>query len=174
MDYKKVIEELNEMEAAGVIGKYAIGGAVATTFYPVEATRTEDIDIFVVLKTGAGHPLEPLREIFSYLRGKGYVVDALGYAVIGGWKVQFLPPTSPLDEEALAESVEHQLDGLPTRVFSLEHLTAIALKVGRPKDKERIIEFRKSASLDVQRLSEILTRHQLMERWEKFNRFIDG
>ena len=44
------IAVINEMQAAGVIGKYAIGGAVAATFY-IEPTSTYDIDVFIPLKT---------------------------------------------------------------------------------------------------------------------------
>jgi hypothetical protein len=35
--------------------------------------------------------------------------------VIAGWPVQFLPPGTPLVEEALDEAVEHDLGGAPVR-----------------------------------------------------------
>src|SRR5437867_10559117 len=48
--------------------------------------------------------------------------------VISGWPVQFIPPTSPLVEEALANAAEMQVDGLSARVFTPEYLAAIALQ----------------------------------------------
>jgi len=43
---KATLQVINEMRAAGVIGRYAIGGAVGATFY-LEPAATLDIDIFV-------------------------------------------------------------------------------------------------------------------------------
>jgi hypothetical protein len=37
------------------------------------------------------------------------------YVVIAGWPVQFLPPTGPLVEEALADAVTVQVEGIPAR-----------------------------------------------------------
>jgi hypothetical protein len=48
--------------------------------------------------------------------------------VIAGWPVQFLPPTSPLVEEALGETQDVDVEGEPASVFSGEHLAAIALQ----------------------------------------------
>jgi len=43
---KETLEVINQMQADGVIGKYAIGGAVGATFYLAPAA-TIDVDIFV-------------------------------------------------------------------------------------------------------------------------------
>ena len=43
---KATLEVINRMQADGVIGQYAIGGAVGATFY-LEPVATLDIDIFV-------------------------------------------------------------------------------------------------------------------------------
>lgn len=43
---KVTLEAVNQMQADGVIGKYAIGGAVGATFY-LEPAATVDLDIFV-------------------------------------------------------------------------------------------------------------------------------
>jgi hypothetical protein len=47
---KVTLETINQMQADGVIGKYAIGGAVGATFY-LEPAATLDVDIFVTLPT---------------------------------------------------------------------------------------------------------------------------
>ena len=62
------------------------------------------------------------------------------YIVIGGWPVQFLPPTGPLVDEALGQAVETDVEGVRARVFSAEHLAAIALETGRAKDKARLLQ----------------------------------
>ena len=67
--------------------------------------------------------------------------------------------------EALQDSVERDIDGVPVRVFTAEHLAAIAFDLGRPKDRRRLDQFREEKALDAHRLSQILERHGLLERW---------
>lgn len=47
---------INRMQADGVIGRYAIGGAVGATFY-LEPSATADVGIFVTLPTAPGTSL---------------------------------------------------------------------------------------------------------------------
>jgi hypothetical protein len=63
---KGTLETINQMEAAGVIGRYAIGGAVGATFY-LEPAATLDIDIFISLQKAAGSRLLSLAPIYEYL-----------------------------------------------------------------------------------------------------------
>lgn len=58
------------MQADGVIGLYAIGGAVGATFY-LEPVATLDIDVFVSLQDGSGSPLISLTPIYDYLLARG-------------------------------------------------------------------------------------------------------
>jgi len=58
---------------------------------------------------------------------------------------------------------------VPVRVLSAEHLAAIALETGRPKDHARLVQFVDSGILDEQRLAAILGRHGLLERWREFH-----
>jgi hypothetical protein len=80
-----------------------------------------------------------LAPIFSYLKDKGYVEHQAEGVVIGGWPVQFLPVADDLDAEALAQAQELEVGtadaAVKTRVLRAEHLVAIALRVGRPKDE---------------------------------------
>jgi hypothetical protein len=66
---KATIEAINRMQADGVIGGYAIGGAVAATFY-LEPTATVDLDVFVALPVGRGE-LISLEKIYDYLKKSG-------------------------------------------------------------------------------------------------------
>ena len=62
------------------------------------------------------------------------------------------------------------MDGEPTRVFSAEHLVAIALETGRGKDMARILQFVEAGLLDADRLEIILVRHGLAARWASFEK----
>ena len=84
--------------------------------------------------------------------------------------MQFLPPTAPLAEEALQDAVPMDVDGTPTRVFTAEHLAAIALQTGRAKDKARLLQFVEEGALDATRLEAILARHHLQEAWQRFGK----
>ena len=56
MNIRDTIAAVNQMQADGVIGRYAIGGAVGATFY-LEPVATLDVDIFVTFRPGAGSRL---------------------------------------------------------------------------------------------------------------------
>lgn len=71
-------------------------------------------------------------------------------------------------EEALAQAVETDVEGVRTRVMTAEHLTAIALETGRAKDAARILQFIESGALDADKLDDILQRHGLIAKWERF------
>ena len=79
---------------------------------------------------------------------------------------------TPLVEEALRDAVEEEVEGISVRVFTAEHLAAIALEVGRAKDKARVLQFIEEGALDASRFESILARHSLQSRWEIFQRQI--
>lgn len=163
---KATLEVINRMRTEGVIGKYAIGGAVGATFY-LEPSATLDIGVFVSLQTMPGSVLIAVAPVYTYLTSHGYKTEG-EYIVIEGWPVQFLPPVDALTEEALEQAIETEVEGIRTWVMTAEHLVAIALKTGRPKDYARILQFIESGILDTSRLNSILSRHGLLEKWEQF------
>ncbi len=168
---KATLEIIDRMQADGVIGQYAIGGAVGATFY-LEPVATLDVDIFVSLPTTSGRTLLTLAPIYDYLTRRGYRTEG-EYVVIEDWPVQFLPPTNALGEEAVAQAVATEVEGVPTRVISAEHLVAMALQTGRAKDFSRILQFVESGVLDADKLDAILNRHGLLDKWEQFaNKFL--
>jgi hypothetical protein len=169
---KGAIAVINEMRDAGVIGQYAIGGAVAATFY-VEPAATFDIDVFVGLKSSPGRVLATLDPIYDYLVRNRRHQTSGEHIVILDWQVQFLPSDgSPLLEEALAQAVEKDVEGMPVRVFTAEHLDAIALQLGRAKDRLRLVQFFEERVIDEARFSSIIERHGLVKRWDEFKRQI--
>lgn len=171
MRLREVIEVLNQMQKDGVMDRYAIGGAVGATFY-LEPVSTLDVDIFVTLPAVPGSRIVSPKPIFDYLTSRGCQTEG-EYIVIAGWPVQFLAPSSPLVEEALAQAVEQDVEGTPARVFTAEHLAAIALQTGRAKDKARVLQFIEAGVLDAKRFEAILSRHALVDRWQQFeNQFL--
>ena len=168
MSIRDVIVTINQMEADGVIDRYAIGGAVGATFY-LEPVSTLDVDVFVAFQLEPGQLIASLKPLFDYLASHGCPMKG-EYVMIAGWPVQFLPTTGPLVEEALAEAVEADVEGVAARVFSAEHLAAIALQTGRAKDKARLLQFIEEGALDTARFQEIVRRHDLVDAWTKFER----
>lgn len=161
---KETLAVVEQLHAEGVIGPYAVGGAVAAAFY-LEPFATLDLDIFVLFEPA---PLIlTLTPIYEACVRRGY--HAEGDAIeIEGWPVQFLPATRPLVAEAVSDAISQTADGLTTRVMSEEHLMAIALQTGRTKDHARLVMFMEAGTADMPRLREILTRHSLLDAWGKF------
>lgn len=160
---KKAIELLNQLEAEGVMGKFALGGAVAAAVY-TEPINTFDVDIFVVLPESQG--LVTLSSIYKRLSEMGYKSE--GDAVnIAGVPVQFLPVSEPLLQDALENAIVQDYDGVPLRIFSLEHLILIALKLGRPKDKARMALF-KEADIDYDKLRSLGATYNLKDAVYEF------
>ena len=168
MQIHEVIRTINQMQADGVIDHYAIGGAVGATFY-LEPVATLDVDVFVTFRPEPGSVLASPQHIFDYLKARGGTMEG-EYIVLSGWPIQFLPPTGPLVEEALAQAVETDVEGTPARVLTAEHLAAIALQTGRAKDKARLLQFIEAGALDAVRFQAILARHGLVDAWQKFER----
>jgi len=166
MKIQEVIKIINQMQADGVIERYAIGGAVGATFY-LEPVATLDVDIFVAFRSEPGSLLISPQPIFDYLKARGGAIEG-EYVVLAGWPVQFLPPNTPLVEEALAQAVQKDVSGTPAHVFSAEHLAAIALQTGRAKDKSRLLQFIEAGVLEAARFQTILARHDLIAAWKKF------
>jgi hypothetical protein len=162
---EKTLQVLNRMQVDGLLGQYAIGGAIAATFY-VEPISTFDLDIFFTV-AGAADKFLSLTPLYDYLAALGYV--AVGEAVeIEGWPVQFLPAFNPLLEEALAQAEAIQFKTTSTRVMRAEHLVAVMLQTGQTKDYARILQFLEDETVDLSRLSDVLARHDLTGRWKEF------
>ena len=98
-----------------------------STHNVLEPVATLDLDIFIGFRPEAGQFLVSPERIFQYLKARNGTVQG-EYVVVAGWPVQFLPAGTPLLEEALKQAVLKDVDGISTRVFTVEHLAAIALQ----------------------------------------------
>jgi len=153
---------------------YAITGAVAALNY-IQPTLTEDLDILVSIdnfeKRQSGLLL--LTPIEKALADLGYKERTdVGY-LIDGWPVQFLPVASELDEEALEEAIELEIDPagnppLKARCLRAEHIVATAVKLGRLKDLARVQAFLEEGAVNLIALKDVLIRHNLTNEWRSF------
>ncbi len=166
----KTISVINQMLTAGIIENYALGGATAVIFY-TEPIATEDVDIFVHLKSGS-NPFMEFQPIFNYLKANGYEMKGEHFYV-EGFPVQFLPTGTNLLDEAIDEANEFQLpEEVIVRVMTPEHLVAVMLKTGRLKDYLRIGVFLEHKVVNLVELQTVLAKHNLTEKWQaNINKF---
>ena len=170
---KETLETINQMQADGVIAHYAIGGAVAATFY-LEPAATYDLDLFVILPADDSGLLVSLSPLYEYLKARGATVEH-EHILIGGWPVQFLIPSNNLERQAVAGSLPTKVEGVSTWVMTEEHLVAIALQTGRTKDHLRILQFIEQRAVRMETLQAIIESHGLTAKWDQFKRrFLEG
>ena len=155
------LRALNQIVADRVIEQYAIGGAIGASFY-IEAMQSEYIDAFVFLEPSASGLLS-LTPIYDALVALGGSI-VHEYVKFDAWPIQILPDATDLVREAIRTAVDSEYDGIPTRVFSAEHLCAVALQAGRMKDYLRVAMFLEQGVLNLELLSDIVKRYDLSER----------
>ncbi len=167
-----VFQRLNELESAGLIGRYAIGGAFAFIYY-AEPFETGDLDVFAHFPSAGD--LISLAPIYEYLRNLGYSAEN-EQILIEGVPVQILPATGPLVEEAIQQARDITIGRAPARIFTAEHAVAVALQANRAKDRMKILHLQETATtpLDRAALESILLRHGMLNRWRKFEELTRG
>jgi hypothetical protein len=169
----KVFAEINALAEAGIVSAYAVGGAVAAVNY-LEPVATQDVDIFVAFRSGTASHLAPLGPIYDFLVSRGAKPEG-AHVVIGSWPVQILPADDPLIAVALQDARTVDVEGVPVRILSAEHLAAIALDTGRAKDRVRLTMFLEWDGFDRARFDGIVASHPaLLAKWAAFRRqFLD-
>lgn len=163
---KKTLEVLNGLKDKVLIDDYAIGGGVASIFY-TEPVFTYDLDVFVIVKQELERKIISLVPIYDYLTSKGYVWKG-EHILIEDFPVQFIPATAGVEKEAVENAKNVAYSGVGTKVLSAEYLIAIALKVGRRKDFEKVTRLFDQSKVDKSALKQILTKHRLLDRFKKW------
>lgn len=166
---KKTLIALNDLKNKGIIDEYAIGGGMAAVFY-IEPFLTYDLDVFIL--AGDEMDLQPLAALYQYLKKKG-CRPKQEQIIIEGIPVQFLPAYNKLLKEAVSEARKIKVQGTETRVMTVEHLLAIMVQTGRAKDRERFFKVLEEADIDQAKLSRILKRFDLLEKFQKWERLKD-
>lgn len=160
---RDVFAILNELRAQGVLGDYAIGGAMAALFY-TEAVRTYDVDVFALIPMRG--PLISLSPIYEWCRERGFEAQS-EHIMIHGVPVQFLAAGTPLQQEAVEQARSLDYKEVPVRVMPPEHLALLAVQAGGSKRRERARMLLESGALDAGRLQLLLDRHQLRLKWQR-------
>lgn len=164
---RETLQVLLQLRSEGSLARFAIGGAVAASFY-IEAVNTEDLDIFAFLKPSASGLLV-LTPLYDRLKELGAVVQN-EHVVIHGWPVQILPAYTPLVEEAVVGAAEQSFHDLHVPVVTAEYLCAIALQTGRPKDYQRVHSLLEADCVNATKLTHLVNQFHLTERWSTYAR----
>ncbi len=167
---KKTFGVLNEMVSDRAIENYAITGAIGAIFY-IEPFATQDINVLIVMPKAEGGLVAEMPG-GRYLRGRGYSEMKGEAIVVESWPVQFIPVSDALEEEAYLNAEVLPYEDTSVRVVLSEHLVAIMLKVGRPKDLARVQMFLSQDAVERKSLLNIIRRHGLGDKWVAFqNKF---
>ncbi len=165
-DLGPVIDALDEMQAEGIIDKYAIGGAFAAVLH-AEPIATIDLDIFFLFREKPSGPILSLDKLYDFARRHGFPFDH-EFININAWLVQFVESgNNTLWLEAVENASAIEIGGKNTWLIGKEHLIAMWLFAGRAKDYQKIALFVESEIIDTQKLGLILQRHELEDKWEK-------
>ena len=165
VSFQSAIRKINTLVDTGVIETYALGGATAASFY-TEPILTEDVDLFMPLKPRPGEMLVSISNILDSIKKIGGTLDGQ-YFILDGWPFQILPPPTPLVEEAIKGCRTIDLEGVALRIFTAEHLAAVALETGRLKDRARLDLLLNAVDFDRLRFMDIIRQHGLEERFLK-------
>lgn len=163
---KETLEVLNRLKDRALIDAYAVGGGIATIFY-TEPVFTYDLDVFVIVKSELAEKIISLTSIYDYLTSKGYSWKG-EHIIIEGLPVQLIPVESGIEKEAIDNAKDVTYGGIKTKILSAEYLIAIALKVGRRKDFDKIGRLVDQAKINKEALEAILKKHHLLDKFRKW------
>ncbi len=161
---QEVCDILEQLVSEGSLKRYAIGGATAAGFHG-EPLATRDIDVFIFIDPPPGAILVTLEPLYSRLAQLGFSEFEEEGILIHGFPVQFLSASPGLESEAIENAIVAEWDGHKIRVMSPEHLAAIALTAGRPKDRARLVYLVELPNFDHLKFTDILHHHGLLTQW---------
>ncbi len=164
---RQTLQALLQLRAEGTLAQFAVGGAVAASFY-IEAVATEDLDVFAFLKPSASGLLV-LTPLYDRLKALGGVVHN-EHVLLHGWPVQILPAYTPLVEAAVLAAVDRSFEDIAVPVVSADYLCAIALQTGRAKDYQRIHSLIEAGVVESTALKNLIEAYQLQDRWSTYVR----
>jgi hypothetical protein len=161
--FADVLRVFDALRRDGVVNDYAIGGAMAVSFW-AEPVATQDLDVVVTLPGGTD-ALDPLRALFDWLRQAGIPIER-EHALIAGVPVQFLVAWSLLVEEAVRHAVERPYDASDPASPSLRLIEPTYLvamwTLDRSADtarrRERVVMLREAALVDAPLLETLRER----------------
>ena len=162
-----VCDILEQLLREGIVSRYAVGGATAAGFHG-EPLATRDVDVFVFLDPPEGSMLVNLDPVFRRLAELGFNEFDEEGLLIHGFPVQFLSAAPGLETEAVEQAIILEWEDHRLRVMRPEHLAVIALSVGRPKDRARLVYLVELPDFNAEPFRQILNRYQLLDRWQQW------
>ncbi len=159
MSFRDALLAIHGLRKDGVITEYAIGGAMAISFWS-EPVSTFDVDVFVLPPTsGAMVSLEP---IYAWASANGHAIQQ-EHIIMGGIPVQIIPAHNALAEEAVHEAATLDLEGLAVRVIRPEYLIALYLEPSARTRRrvERVAALLEESDVDRTRLDALLKKYGL-------------
>ena len=169
---EKVCQILEQFVANGTLSGYAIGGATAAGFHG-EPLATLDVDVFVFAEPQPGALLLSLERIYAELRRLGFAEHVKECVIIHGLPVQFIVASSALESEALQQALVERWEDKQVRVMRPEHLAALAMQTGRPKDRARVVYLFSLPQFDRTVFKGIIQRHALESVWQRWQKELD-
>ena len=167
-----VIAVLDDMRVAGIIRKWAVGGAFAATLHD-EPIATIDLDIFFLFSNEQKSLVLDLSEIYDYASSHGFAFDH-EFINIHGWLVQFVESSkNNLWLEALDRTTTIAIGDRSVAVITPDYLVAMWLLAGRKKDFAKMAAFFDGSLVDRTNFLKIIDRHGLTLKWEKEQRRFD-
>jgi hypothetical protein len=153
------IAAIDDMKRAGVIDEYAVGGAMALTFWS-EPTTTYDLHVFVTFRSSG--ILLSLQPIYDWAAARRYACTN-EHIEIEGLPVQVLPAPDALAEEAVASAAELDYEGQPVRVIRPEYLVAMwpQESAGTAKRRLRAATLMEDVEMDRELLNDLMRRYNL-------------
>lgn len=117
------------------------------------------MDIFVIsVKEHPEKEIIVFKEIYDYLKTKGYTEWTGQWLVIEGIPVEFIP-AGGLAKEAVENAIETKFEGVQTKIISPEYLILLFLKAFREKDKIKIQLLLQQAEINMENLKNLLNRY---------------
>jgi len=162
-----VCDILEQLLREGIVTRYAVGGATAAGFHG-EPLATRDVRVFVFLDPPEGSMLVNLDPVFRRLGELGFNEFDEEGLLIHGFPVQFLSAAPGLEAEAVEQAMIVEWEDHRLRVMRPEHLAVIALSVGRPKDRARLVYLVELPDFNAESFRQILNRYQLLDRWQQW------
>lgn len=164
-----VISTIRDMQVAGIIRSFAIGGAFAAILHD-EPISTIDLDIFFLFSKENDGPIVSLSEIYDYAKANGFSFDH-EFINIHGWLVQFVEAShNELWSAAIKSADTIMIEDCPVPVIQREYLVAMWLLAGRAKDYQKIALFLEADILNESILFKILDKYDLRVKWEREKR----
>ena len=169
---EKVCQILEQFVAKGTLSGYAIVGATAAGFHG-EPLATLDVYVFGFTAPQPGALLVSLEPIYAELRRLGFTEHDPECVIVHGLPVQFIVASSALESEALQQAQVERWENKQVRVMRPEHLAALAIQTGRPKDRARVVYLLSLPQFDRAVFEEIIQRHGLVSAWQRWQKELD-